>query len=128
MAASRDDSLHRRIAPRFCSFARFSRPVPGVKRGSHTLAVALGIDVCTAVQQRQNARYVAGAALLGQRERRAVLDRSAFISKLLAARSTAAAELCCAAVTLPLTNVPALSSPRTVGQHCAGSSSSSFDG
>ena len=77
--------------------------MPGVKRGSHTLAVALGIDVCTAVQQRQNARYVAGAALLGQRERRAVLDRSAFISKLLAARSTAAAELCCAAVTLPLT-------------------------
>ena len=33
-----------------------------------------------------------------------------------------------AVVTFPLTNVPALSSPRTVGQHCAGSSSSSFDG
>ena len=73
MATSRDDSFHRRIAPRICSFARFSRPVPGVKRGSHTIAVALGIDVCTAVQQRQNARNVAGAALLGQRERRAVL-------------------------------------------------------
>ena len=43
--------------------------------------------------------------------------RTAFISSLLADRSTAAAELCCAAGTLPLTNVPALSSPRTVGQH-----------
>ena len=31
---SLDHPLYRRVAPRICSLARFSRPVPGVKRGS----------------------------------------------------------------------------------------------
>ena len=61
--------LHRRVAPRICSLARFSRPVPGVKKGSAATPSLLTSTSAPPSSSAYDSRHVAGAHSSGSAQK-----------------------------------------------------------
>ena len=101
---SLDHPLHRRVAPRICSLARSSRPVPGVKRGSAATPSLLTSTSAPPSSSAYDSRHVAGAHCSGSaqkhlREQPAICTvpvafHAVVLVAELTARSSASLRLC----------------------------------